>query len=60
MFLQQSVASGDVNGDGYSDIIISDSQNARVSVMLNNGNDEISFADSVDYSGKYGVQAQLS
>jgi len=52
---KQSIASGDVNGDGYSDIIFANPPEARVSVMLNNGNDEISFADSVAYAGKYSV-----
>jgi hypothetical protein len=46
---------GDVNGDDFSDIIISDSENASVSIMLNNGSDDISFADPIDYSGKWGT-----
>jgi hypothetical protein len=49
------VSCGDVNGDGYSDIIISYSQNATLSVMLNNGSNDISFADSVNYSGKFSL-----
>ncbi|TFG96088.1 MAG: VCBS repeat-containing protein, partial [Calditrichales bacterium] len=47
------VADGDINGDGLTDLIISDSENATMSVMLNTGDADINFADPVVYSGKW-------
>ncbi|GEM_PF-4799054 len=46
-------STGDINGDGYSDICITDRENGIVSVYMNNGNDAITFSEAVDYPGKY-------
>ena len=47
---------GDVNGDGLADILISDSENASISVLLNNGDAGITFADPIEYSGKWNAK----
>ena len=47
------IKSGDVNGDGYSDIIIPDNQNAAILIKLNDGVNEIGFSDSLLYSGMF-------
>lgn len=51
---------GDVNGDGLADILISDSQQALISVYINNGNPGITFADPLTYSGMWNAQLNAS
>ena len=44
---------GDINGDGYDDISVSDRENGIVSVYLNNGDEAITFSESLEYQGIY-------
>ena len=44
---------GDINGDGFSDITVSDRENGNVLVYLNNGDTEITFSDPTDFPGIY-------
>ncbi len=46
-------SAGDINGDGYDDISVSDREKGIVSVYMNNGNDAITFSEAVDYPGNY-------
>jgi len=48
---------GDINGDGLSDILISDSENSNIYIRLNKGEDEISFANPLEYSGKWNLES---
>lgn len=43
-----SIATGDVNGDGYLDLVVAEQSGSTVSVLLGNGNG--SFKANVDYS----------
>jgi hypothetical protein len=46
-------SAGDINGDGYDDISVSDRDKGIVSVYLNNGDEALTFSEPVEYQGIY-------